>query len=123
MNLKAILLGFIGLLIGAIGLGTIDGLYVDLLSLVAAVALFSEWVLNVVTVKKFLAQLVTWGVGIVFAFVGWFFELGFLAITPAGDPYLWYEVLIIGVGVSLIANGVWPYIIKQILEKLGLIDE
>ena len=123
MNLKAILLGFLGLLAGSIGLGAIDSLYVDIASLVAAVVLFSEWLFSVVKVKKFLAQVITWGVGIVFAFTGWIFELGFLAVSPAGDPYLWYEVLVLGIGVSLIANGVWPLIVKQILQKLKLVDE
>ena len=120
MNLKAILLGLIGLLFGAAGVGTIDSVYADISALVIAVTLFSEWLLSVVTVKKFLAQLITWGTGIVFVFAGWLLNLGFLVATPAGDEYKWWEIVILGVGVSLLANGLWPTVVKPILEKLKL---
>lgn len=122
MNLKLIFLALFGLLLGALGLGTVDSVYVDIGSLVIAIPLFSEYVIDTFKLKKFLAQLMTWGIGVVLTFIGWIFSLGFLAASPQGDPYLWYEVLAIGIAVSLIANGIWPVIIKQILEKAKLID-
>lgn len=52
------------------------------------------------TMSGFVTQLVSWLMGIVICFFGWFFGLGFLDGLP------WYIVLAYGIGISLTSNGV-----------------
>ena len=119
MDWKTIFIGVLGLLFGAIGLGAVDNVYFEFGTFVVSISLISEWFITDVfkNLKKFPAMLVTWGTGIIFAYIGWFLNYGFLASVTE-----WYYVAAYGIGASLIANDVWPGVIKKVLEYLNLIE-
>ena len=117
-DLKGLIIALLGLFFGAIGLGTVENVYVEFGTFVVSIALFSEWINSIMELKKFPAMAVTWGTGTVFAFIGWILGVGFFETVTE-----WYWVLVYGVGAALISNDVWPNVIKKILQYLDLIEE
>jgi len=117
MNFKALIIGILGLIFGAAGVGAVENVFLEFGTFVAAIALFAEWLIQTVNAKGFAAMLITWGMGMVFAFTGWLLGLGFLAEVTE----VWH-ILVYGVASALVANEVWPQVIKKILEYLGLLE-
>lgn len=61
-------------------------------------------------------QIVSWVTGILLAMLAWFLNIGFFA-----ELALWWEALAVGVGASLVANGVFDTgLITWILSIVGI---
>lgn len=78
-----------------------ENIFLTFPALTAAVVFIIE------AIKKFapsmsglVTQIVSWLIGIVICFFGWFFGLGFLDGLP------WFIVLAYGIGISLASNGI-----------------
>jgi len=113
-NAKFFIVGILGLFLGYLGIDGTDSIYVNFAGLVVATPVISEWIIETVKAKKFLAQFISWVIGIVLSLVGWWLNLGFLA------GLLWWHVVLVGVAVSLAANGVWDIdVLKKLLEGIG----
>jgi|GEM_PF-5998640 len=116
MKWKALFVGLLGLLFSAAGIGAVEDVYKEFGSFVLGISLFTEWINENWNLKKYSAMFATWGTGLVFAFVGWGLNLGFLTSAE-----LW-EVIVYGIGAAMVANGFWASVVKKILEKLKLIE-
>lgn len=61
-------------------------------------------------------QIVSWITGVVLAMLAWILNLGFFA-----ELAVWWEALAVGVGASLVANGVFDTgLITWILNMIGI---
>lgn len=84
------------------------GMFTTFGALVAAIPILVETLRKLLTntggkltqTEKLILQITSWVIGILLAFFGWYFGLGFLTGLP------WYYVLMYGIGASLAANGV-----------------
>ncbi len=89
-------------------LNILGGMFATFGTLVLAIPVIVESLRKLLTntggkltqTEKLVLQIASWIIGIVLAFFGWYFGLGFLTGLP------WYYVLMYGVGASLAANGV-----------------
>ena len=115
--MKSIILALLGLLFGAAGLGPVENVFIEFGSFVAGIAIFSQFAIIQLKATKFVKMLITWGTGIVFAFTGYALGLGFLV-----GAEIW-EVAVYGVASALVANAIWPDVVKKVLEYLGLLNE
>lgn len=60
-------------------------------------------------------QILSWGIGIIIGFIAWWLNIGIFA------GLIWWQTLAVGVGASLVANGVADTgIIRTILAFFGI---
>lgn len=60
-------------------------------------------------------QILSWGIGVIIGFIAWWLNIGIFA------GLVWWQVLAVGVGASLAANGVADTgIIRTILSFIGI---
>ena len=88
-------------------------IFSTLTSLVAAIPVVTQGVKKLIDVElpSWVNQVLSWTIGIVLCFAGWLLNLGFLVDTT------WWQTLIIGIGVSLAANGVFDIeLVKNFLN-------
>jgi len=86
-------------------------------ALIALIPFVVEFIKRkVVNASGSFIQYVSWFVGVVLAIIGWALNLGMF------EPLTWWESLIIGVGCSLAANGVFDTgVVTWVLQKVGII--
>lgn len=99
--MKAILLGLLGLASAYLGLGEVSDVYVNFASLVVSTGLITEALIGWGNLRGFFKQLVSWGMGIVLAFIGWLLDVGFLTQYD-----VWWQVVLVGLFIALAANGI-----------------
>lgn len=81
-----------------------EALYVSFASLVVGTLLVTAYLKKLFgktpATPNLAIQILSWLTGVALTFIGWGFNLGFLAGLP------WYYVLLTGIGAALAANGV-----------------
>lgn len=86
-------------------------------ALVGAIPLVVEFIKGLLKLSNSLAiQITSWGTGILMSFAAWALHLGMF------DNVFWWQSLAIGLGASLVANGVFDTgVITWILRLLKII--
>jgi hypothetical protein len=90
-------------------------IFTDIGTMAAAVVAIAAIVNNAINLKGFAKQLSSWAISLALAFIGW--GLG----AKIFNGLVWYQVLVTGFGVGLLANGVFDMpAVKFILQKLRI---
>ena len=97
----------------------LDNPFVSFVALVAAIPIVSEIIIKLFKPPPGIwTQVISWGAGLGLTLIGWWLNLGFLAYL------LWWQVLVVGLCVSLAANGVWDTkLYEAILRAIGIIKK
>jgi hypothetical protein len=81
----------------------------------AAIPFVVEFIKKFITLQGLAAQIVSWTIGIILAFAGYYFNIGIF------EPFLWWQSLLFGIGASLAANGLFDTkLITTILNAIGI---
>lgn len=84
-------------------------------AIVALIPVITEGIKSLIKkeLPSWINQLLSWIVGLTISFFGWFFNLGILS------DLTWWQSLVIGIGASLAANGVFDInLVKQLLQLI-----
>jgi hypothetical protein len=82
-------------------------------SVVGLVILITEFIKKHIKVEGGIYQLFSWLVGIILCLIGWFLKLGIF------QGIEWYETVAYGLGVGLVANGIFDIeIVKALLKAI-----
>ncbi len=100
---------------GSILLGfDLSSYFVSLAAVAAFTVVVTNVLINLLKIPKF-KQLLSWVVAIALAFLGWGLKLGIFS-----EMVLWWWVLIHGIGIGLIANGIFDIkVVQAILNFIG----
>jgi hypothetical protein len=94
----------------------LSDMFNSLVALAVGVILITEFLKQKIHVKGFALKLLSWIVSIVLSLLGFWMEIGLFA-----EPLLWYQVMLIGLGAGLIANGIASAdMVKQLLIWIGV---
>ncbi len=75
--------------------------FADISTMIPLVLFLSSGLNNLLSLKKFGKQLVSWLIAIALAYIAWFLKLGMF------EGQTWYMAGITGVAVALVANGIF----------------
>jgi hypothetical protein len=113
-TIKTLAIAVLGVLLGYVGLGGVEPVFINFIALVAATIAVTNFLDELLNIKKFAAVVVSWATGIVLTLVGWLLDLGFLM------ELLFWQAALTGIGVAVAANFGWdPQMIKKLLEQIG----
>lgn len=110
------LMMLLGALLAAAGISGVEELYVNWPALAAGTVVIVAFIKDRTNIEGFVAQLVSWGVGVALVVLGWIMNLGFLV-----DLEVW-QVIIVAISTSGAANGFYK-IAKYLLIALKIIKE
>lgn len=117
MNWKLIIAGVAGLALGYLGL-SVENVYLDFFGLVAATIPAAENIIKLLgNPGKTKSLIISWGTGLVLTIIGAFITTSFLY------ELLWWQILVTGVGVSVVANWGYDKLVKALLEQVGALEK
>jgi hypothetical protein len=89
------------------GISDLLGAFATIGGMVSLTLLFTGWIKTTLEFTGNWARWLSWAVAMLLSFIGWLFNLGIF------EPVTWGVALIYGLGIGLIANGVFTSEIVQ----------
>jgi len=95
-----------------------NAIFLTVAAFAAVLPLVVEFLKDKLNMQGLVAQIFSWVLGLILAMVGWWLQMGMFI------DILWWQALLIGLGGSLVANGVFDTgIITAILQAIGIIKK
>ena len=92
--------------------------FATLTSFVIVIPIVVEFIKKIIpkNSSSLVIQIISWITGVILAMLAWFLNIGFFA-----ELVLWWEALAVGIGASLVANGIFDTgLITWILSIVGI---